>query len=230
MVKKKDTTEERIVAVEEALSKTEQFIEKNQKILTIIVAALVVVVLVVIGFRKFYVQPKEKNAAAAMFMAERYFEKDSFNLALNGDGFYMGFLDVIDDYGITKSANLARYYSGISYLRLGDYENAIKYLKKFKSDDQIVSGMALGAIGDAYLGLKEVKKGAGYYVRAAEKNDNNFVTPSFLFKAAMAYELMNDWSNALALYEKIQKNYPKSPEARDLDKYIARAKNRMGKS
>lgn len=227
MAKRKDSTEERIVAVEEALSKTEQFIERNQKILTIIVAALVVIVLVVIGFRKFYIQPKEKNAAAAMFMAEKYFEQDSFNLALNGDGFYMGFLDIVDDYGITKSANLARYYAGISYLHLGDYDEAIHYLKKFKGDDQIVSSMALGAIGDAYLNLNELEEGANYYVRAADKNNNDFVTPAFLYKAAMAYELLNDWGKALKLYERIQKEYPKSREARDMDKYIARAKVKM---
>src|SRR5512137_655283 len=105
MAKQVDKTEERIVKVEEAFSKTEQFIERNQKIILIIVGALVIVVLGFFGFKRFYLAPKEKEAQGQMFMAEKYFEMDSISKALNGDGNYLGFLDIIDQYGITKSAN-----------------------------------------------------------------------------------------------------------------------------
>lgn len=229
MVKKTDSTEEKIVAVEEVLGRTEQFIEKHSRLLFIVVGAIIVVILLYFGFKRFYLLPREKNAQAAMFYAERYFEKDSFNLALNGDGQNLGFKDIIDDYGMTKTANLAHYYAGICYLNTKDFENAIKHLKKFKSKDKIISSMALGAVGDAYLELKDTKKGLSYYLKAAEKNENDFVTPTFLMKAGWIYEINKDWEKALSTFERIKKEFPRSSEAMAVDKHIVRAKAMLGK-
>jgi len=224
MAKKQDKTEGGIVAVEEALSKTERFIEENQKLLTIIIGVIVVVVLVFFGFKRFYMAPKEKEAKEQMFMAERYFETDSLQLALNGDGMYPGFLDIIDDYGMTKGANLSKYYAGVSYLRLGNFEEAIDYLKSFKGKDHILGPMAKGAIGDAYMELNETSKAAGYYLEAADLKENEFSTPLFLMKAGMAYEIAKDYDKAVSVYERIKYKFPTSQEAREIDKYIARAK------
>jgi len=229
MAKKKDTTEDRIVAVEEALSKTEQFIERNQRIITYVIGGLILVTLLVFGYRKFVSLPKEKAAQTAIYMAEYYFEQDSLELALNGAGESIGFLGIIDDYGSTASGNLASYYAGICYLNLGDYEEAINNLRKFSGDDVIVPGMALGAIGDAYMQLGDVKKAISYYLDAASKNANEFSSPAFLVKAGWAYEINKEFDKALDMYEKIKKEYPKTREARDIDKYIARAKANLGK-
>ena len=109
---------------------------------------------------------------------------------------------------MTRTANLARYYAGICYLNTKDYENAIKYLKKFKSKDRIIGSMALGAIGDAYLELKDTKKGLSYYLKAAENDENDFVTPTFLMKAGWIYEINKDWEKALNVFEKIKKRIP----------------------
>ncbi len=228
MVKKKDTTEERIVAVEEALSKSEQFIEKNQKILTYVVVGIIVVILLFFGYKKYISGPKEKTALSMMYTAEIYFEKDSVDLALFGDGESYGFMDIIDDYGSTSAGNLAKYYAGICYFNKGEYEESIKYLKKFNGDDVIVPGMALGAIGDAYVQIDDLEKAAKYYMDAANKNENDFITPTFLMKAGWTYELLEQWDNAKGTYEKIKKEYPRSREARDIDKYLARAKVKLG--
>jgi len=228
MAKKQTRTEEGIVAVEEALSKTERFIENNQKMLTIIISVIAVIILGYFGFKKFYVAPRQIEAQEQMFMAEKYFEMDSLNLALLGDGMYPGFLDIIDDYGVTNSANLAKYYTGIIYLNMGDYESAIDYLKSFKGKDQILGPMAKGAIGDAYMELKETDLAAGYYMRAARANDNAFTSPLFYLKAGWAYELLEEYGNALEAYEAIKTDFPKSEEAREIDKYIARAKAKKG--
>lgn len=125
MTQKKTVQEDNLQELESALTRTERFIESNGKVISIVVGAIVVVVAGVLAFNKFYIQPKEDEALSQMFMAENYFEKDSFNLAINGDGNYLGFLDIIDDYGITKSANRAKYYAGISYLHLGQFEEAL---------------------------------------------------------------------------------------------------------
>lgn len=227
MAKKKDRAEENILAVEEALSKTELFIEKNQKVLYIIIGVIVVLVLGIFGFKRLYLAPKDKEAQSQMYMAEKYFEKDSLRLALNGDGNYLGFLDIIDDYKLTKTANLAKYYSGICYLHLGEYQTAIDYLKKFRSKDQMVSSMALGAIGDAYLELDDKDDALDYYLKAAENNKNNYTTPMFLMKAGMTCELLGNYSRALELYDRIRNEFRGSAEFRNVDKYIARAKGLM---
>jgi tetratricopeptide (TPR) repeat protein len=219
--KKGDKTEERIVAVEEAFSKTEQFIEKNQKIILIVVGILIVVVLGFFGFRRFYLAPKEKEAQSQMFMAEKYFEQDSLKKALNGDGQYLGFLAIIDEYGITKSATLAHYYAGLCYLKMGQYDQAVTYLSKFSSKDQVVGPMAKGALADAYMELKQVEKAASLYYEAADMRKNEFTAPLLLLKAAWAYEELGTLDKALNCYKRIKEEYPRSAEARDIDKYIS---------
>jgi len=224
MAKKKDQTEDRIVAVEEALSKTEQFIENKKNLLSYIVLGIVILVAAYMGYTKFILAPKEIDAQSQMFVAEQYFEKDSLELAIYGDGNYLGFIDIISEYRITKSANLAKYYLGICYLKQGDFDNAIKYLKKYKSKDKMVAPMAKGAIGDAYMELNETDKALEYYLKAAEMNDNELTSPLFLMKAGWTYEILNDFEEAANVYEKIKQEFPRSFEARDIDKYIARAK------
>ena len=221
--KKVDTTktEERIHSVEEAFSKTEAFIEKNQKIIMIVIGILVVVVLGFFGFRKYYIEPKEKKAQSEMFMAEMYFEQDSLAKALNGDGQYMGFLDVMNEYSLTKSANLSKYYAGICYLKLGDFENAIKYLKKFSGKDEVVGPMATGALGDAYMELDQVDKALSYYIDAADESKNELTSPLFLMKAGQSYEILGKYDKAVLLYKRIKQDYPRAYEATEIDKYIS---------
>ncbi len=214
--------------VEEALSKTENFIEKNQKVIMYVVAAIIVVVGGYMGFKKFYIAPREKDAQSQMFYAERYFEKDSLKLALNGDGNNSGFLDIIDEYSMTQAADLAHYYAGICYLKLGQFQDAIDQLESFDSNDQIVGSMALGAIGDAHMELGDNEKALSYYKKAADNNDNLFTTPLFLMKAGLTYEIMGNYEEAQKLYERIQKEYYKSFESREIEKYIARAKGLVG--
>lgn len=227
MAKKQDKTEGGIVKVEEALSKTERFIENNQKILTIVIGVIVVIVLIFFGFKRFYMAPREQEANEQMYMAQEYFEIDSLNLALNGDGMYPGFLKIIDDYGMTQGANLSNYYTGVCYLKMGNYEEAIDYLKSFKGKDQVLGPMAKGAIGDAYIELNQPAKAAGYYIEAADLKENEFTTPLFLMKAGWTYEIMKDYTNAVSTYERIKYKFPTSNEAREIDKYIARAKGLM---
>ena len=225
--KQADKTEERIVAVEEAFGKTEQFIEKNQKIILISIGIIIVVILGFFGFKRFYLAPREKEAQGQMFMAQKYFEQDSLMKALNGDGQYLGFLSIIDDYGMTKSANLSHYYAGISYLKLGQFDNAITQLKKFSAGDKVISPLAKGALGDAYVETKDVKKGVDYYIEAAEMGKNDFISPYFYMKAAMGYTELADFEGALKIYKKIKEEYPRSNEGRDIERYIAFAEGKI---
>ena len=226
--KKKTATKEPVEGVENLLSRTERYIEENQKSLTIIVVVIMVVVLGYFGYRNLYVAPLEEEAKSQIFMAERYFEQDSFDLALYGDGNYLGFIDIIDEYGVTRTANLAQYYAGVSYLRLGEFQSAIDHLTRFDSRDRLASSIAYGAIGDAYVELGELEEGASYYTRAARRRTDQFTSPLYWMKAGNVYETLGNYSRALEAYEQIRDNYPESTEGRQVEKFIARVEMKMG--
>jgi TolA-binding protein len=219
-----DQSEKNIVAVEEALSKSEQFIERNQNLLIGVVVAIVLIIAGYIGYTRFILEPREQEARSEIFMAEMYFEKDSLRLALEGDGANLGFLDIISDFGMTKTANLARYYAGISFLNLGEYEDAIEHLRKFKKRDQLLGAMAYGAMGDAYLQLDNKSEAVKQYRRAASHEPNPLTSPAFLMKMGMVYEMQGDHESALEAYQTIKNDFPATNEGRNIEKYIARVK------
>jgi len=227
MVKnKKGSEEQNFEVVEDALSRTEQYIEDNQKSLSIIIGAIVLIAVLYLAFTKLYIGPKEKEALSEMFQAELYFEADSFNLALNGDGNAFGFLTIIDEYGMTKAANLANYYAGVSYLQLGQFDDAIDYLKSFDIDDNMIKPMSYGALGDAYSEKGAFDEALSYYVKAGNI-ENNFSAPIYLMKAGMLYEDKGDYKNALEAYKIIEEKYIKSNEGRYIKKYIQRAELKL---
>jgi tetratricopeptide (TPR) repeat protein len=159
-----------------------------------------------------------------MYQAQKYLETDSLKLALNGDGNYLGFLDIAKDYKFTSAGNLSLYSAGICYLHLGQYQDAIDFLTKYSKKDKVIGSLALGATGDAYVELGDVQKGVAKYIEAADLGSNSFNTPLFLMKAGEIFELTNKYADALKMYERIQVEYPESTEGTSIDKYIARVK------
>jgi len=220
---KKDVNPQTISNVEETLTRTEQFLEENYK--TLLIGLGVIVVLVgIFWLGRLYLGKKNDEAQSQMYQAERYFEMDSLNLALNGDGNYLGFLDIIKDYKLTNAGNLAKYHAGICYLHLGNYQEAIDFLNQYSKKDKVLGSLAIGATGDAYVELGDLDKGVAKYIEAAEFGLNSFNTPLFLMKAAELYELTGKYADALKVYERIESDYPESTEGTSIDKYIARVK------
>ena len=215
--------------VESALTRTERFIEENQKSIIRVVTVILAAAAIFLGVKRFYLMPRDNEARSQMFVAEQYFETDSFNLALYGDGNYSGFIEIMDDYGLTRSANLCQYYAGICYLRLGEYEDAISFLNKFSSRDKMVAPVAEGAKGDAYVELGDMQKGIKYYERAANKSKNNFTTPIYLMKAAQVHEHLQEFGKAIDLYTRIISEFPDFARNNNIDKYIARLQVELGK-
>jgi len=227
MTAKKEASPTGLKDVESALTSTEQFIEDNQKILTIIVAAIVIIIGGYLLLKRFYLMPLNKEAQSQMYVAQQYFESDSFRLALEGDGNYLGFIDIMDEYRLTRAGKLARYYSGISYLHLEDYESAIDHLKKFKTKDVLIAPIATGAIGDAKVELGEMEEAVEWYLKAAKNYENEFTTPIYLLKAGEIYEKLGKYEQAFELYTRIEKDFPQSTEGRNIEKYITRTRLRM---
>jgi tetratricopeptide (TPR) repeat protein len=224
---KKNTQVDNLTEVESALTRTEQFLESNQKLIGIVIGSIVVLAVGYLGLSKFYLAPRQTEAQEQMFMAQNYFEKDSFNLALNGDGNNPGFLDIIDDFGSTDAGNLSNYYAGISYLNMGQFDNAIDYLKKFDTDDLLLGPISVGAQGDAQLELGKTEKALALYTEAYKMNDNELTAPIYMLKAGELLESSSKQEEALKIYEIIKQKFPESTEGRSIDKYIARAKAKM---
>ena len=221
----KNKTEDQFAQIEETLTRTEQFIEENQKSLMTIVGAIVAIVALFSAYQNFYIAPMEEEAQAEMYMAELYFQKDSFNLALNGDGQYLGFLDVADDYSSTNVGQLANYYAGLCYLNTADFDNAIDYLGDFSSDDIVLSSLALGCMGDAYMELGDVDAALDAYASAVSNSSNDFTAPRYMMKQALIHDANGDADKALNLYKSIKNDYKTSREANGIEKYIAKVEN-----
>jgi tetratricopeptide (TPR) repeat protein len=221
--KKKDESPQTISNVEQTLTRTEHYLEENYKTLLIGLGVIVVVVgLIWLG--KLYLNKRNDEAQSQIYQAEKYLEIDSLNLALNGDGNYLGFLDIAKDYKFTNTGNLARYSAGICYLHLGKYQEAIDFLNKYSKKDKVLGSLAIGATGDAYVELGNLEKGIAKYIEAADYAKNSFNTPVFLMKAAELQELNGKYTEALKLYERIELEYPESTEGTTIEKYIARVK------
>lgn len=223
MVTDKNTKpQDGLAEVEEALTKTERFLEGNLKTITYVVVGLIVVVLGYLAVQKFIVGPKNEESKDEIFAAQNYFNKDSFNLALNGDGSSLGFLDIIDEYGSTEVGELSCYYAGLSYLHMGEYENAVKYLNKFSTDDILLEPLKNSALGDAYVELGEYKKAVSAYKEALSAEENSLTTPLANYKLGLVYEELKDYAQALKCYNIVKDKYPSSNEAMNIDKAIAR--------
>lgn len=227
------TTAEVFNTLDETASKSEQWIEKNSKVLFSALVSIVVIFLAFLGYNKYITEPNELEASNELAFPRKYFDEaatagsgiDSLlNLGLEGaDGRY-GFLDIAESFSGTDAGNLANYYAGVSYLQLKDYENAIAYLSKFYSDDEMLGPVSLGAIGDAFSDIDQQKDALEYYEKAANKRNNEFTTPLFLYKAGQTAMLLEDYSKAEELFTKIKKSYSKSDQGKDVEKFINAAK------
>jgi len=217
-----------VVDVQQTISKAERYIEENKKSLSIIGGAIVVLVGGYFAWTKLYIAPQEEEAQGQIFMAERYFEKDSLNKAINGDGQFLGFKDIIDQYGLTPTGNLAHMYLGLCYLQKGQYDDAVNELKEYDSNDMMLGPISIGAIGDAYSEQGKTDDAIEQYMKAAEANKNNFTTPIYLMKAATLYESKGKYADAVKIYEQLKTDFPEAREGRDVEKFISRAKAKGG--
>ena len=220
----KEIKNENAEAVVEAVSKTEKFFQDNGKLISIICAAFVVACALVFCWFKFAYQPKVNEAQGQMAYAEQNFRTGDFELALNGDGNSLGFVQIIDEYG-KKAGRSVYFYAGVCELQLGEWEQAIKYLEAYKGKDAILAARATACIGDAYVGLEDYKKALGYFEKAAAEADNMYAA-GYLLKAGAVAEELGDNAKALSFYKKIKDQYSSSMEGYDIDKYIGRIESK----
>ena len=208
-------------ALKEKLAGAESWLEQNPKIVVGVAAAILIIVGGYFAFN-YYKNSQNDLAQKEMFQAVYYFEADSLDKALNGDGNNLGFLEIIEEYGVTDAANLANFYAGVSYLKQGKFELARLYLEDFNATDLLIQARAYGLVGDSYMEEKKYDDAAKYYNKAANYKPNKYFSPSYLMKEALAYEKLNQNDKARETYDKIINLYWESSEYQNARKFKAR--------
>jgi len=207
--------------IQEKLEGIEHWVEKNPKLLIGVVGVIVLAVGGFFGYR-YWIGNQDAQAQKEMFQAVRYFEADSLNLALNGDGNNLGFLQIVEDYSLTEAGNLANFYAGAIYLKQGKFPLAIFHLEDYKANDLLVQARAFSLIGDAYMEQKSYEDAAKYYEKAADYKPNKEFTLVYLMKAGLAYEKLNNTDKAKAAYQTIIDKYWESSELQNAKKFKAK--------
>ena len=185
--------------------------KKNQQLVIYLIVGGLIAAGAIFGYTEYYQKPLEAKAADAMYVAEKYFANDSSELVLNGDGTSKGMLYIIEQFDGTKAANLAKYYAGMSYFRLKNYNKAIEYLKDFSSDAKQVQAVAYGSIGDAYSELKKNEEAIEFYKKAGTHfPEDEAISSEYLFRAGYFLEQNGKNEEAIEIYKQIKQNYPKT--------------------
>ena len=207
-----------------AQTQGENFFEKNSKMVVVAIVVIFALAAAVFGYKKVVVEPRMTKAQEMLFEAQYNFESQTadYALALNGDATVPGFAQVVEQYGNTPAGNLARMYAAACSLRLGELDQAQSYINAYKNvkgvPGEIINAMAAGIKGDIAVEKGDNAGAAKLFEQAAKVSENDFTTPMYLRKAAMAYAAMGEAAKAEALYNTINEQYPASYDVRDAQK------------
>ncbi len=204
------------------LEQFKNWLNQQNKPLVYAVAATLILSIGYFSYQYLYKLPKEKEASEAIYQTQALFDVDSFRLVVKTAP------QLADQYSGTKAGNLAAYMAGASYLRTSEYKKAINYLEQCSFDDHIMKYQAIGLLGDAYIEDKNLDKGLDLYLKASKGAENEFSKVQWSFKAALVYEKKNEWQAALDIYLDLKKNFKENSAVQEIDKYIGRAKAKLG--
>ena len=208
----------------DSLADMQDFWERNNKSILVVLGAIIILGGGYFGYKYLFRLPEEKKAVEAIAKAQEYFASDSLQLALNGDGRNAGFLKVISKYGGTPSGNLAKLYAGEIYLQLGDYNNALKYLKDFDANGSVqTQALVYGLMGDACSELKKNEEALENYKKAGTIfEQNQALSSEYLFRAASLYEVMGKNKEAIELFQQLKDKFPRTERGFTAEKYLGR--------
>ena len=211
--------------MEETLNKSEAFFLKYKKAIIAAVVAIVVIIGGAVLYKTYISEPNEQKASTAIAKGQEYFAQGLFQQALAGDSAgFKGFAKLADEYSSTDAGNLANLYAGLCNAQLGKWEDAAKYLEKYDgADDAMISPVAEGALGNVYAHLNQLDKAVSHLKKAAEKADNNSLSPTFLVQAGEILESQGKADEALKLYQQVKEKYFNSMMSSRIDEYIERA-------
>ena len=226
MSETKKVKPEEIQAVDDStriVNKAKGFWEKSSRPIIYIACAIILLVGGYYGYQNFYAKPQQMKAADALWHAQQYFESDSVKLALNGDGQFPGFVKVASTYGGTKAGNLAKFYAGVCYLKLKDFNKAVSYLKDFSTDAKEIQTIAYSRLADAYSELNKNQEAVQFYDKAGHYYpEQESLSAENLFRAGLKSEILGKNDDAIKYYKEIKDKYGRTDRGYQVDKYLAR--------
>ena len=205
--------------MEQQVTKTEAFFEKNKKAIIIAVVAIIAVIVCAILANNYYFKPRQLDASTELAKSQELFQQQDYTKALEG------FQKIAADYSSTDAGNLAQLYIGLCQANLGKWQEAVNALESFSGrDDQMISPAAESALGNAYANLNQLDKAVEHLKKAASKADNNSLSPTFLIQAGEILESQGKKAEALKLYQEVKDKYFNSMQYQTIDAYIERVK------
>ncbi|MCQ2287324.1 MAG: tetratricopeptide repeat protein [Bacteroidales bacterium] len=207
------------------VSKSVEFYNKYQNVIYGVLIAIIVIVGGLIALNKFYIVPRNEKASAAIVKPIEMFaygDSLALNAALEGTEEDDGFLTIISDYKMTRTANTAKYYAALCYLRQDNKEEALDYLLQFKKKEDVMWYAAQALIADLYDEQGEEETAIKYYKKAV-KGEDPYFTPISLFKLGQMYERSENWGEALKCYQTIENDFYEQYAAMGVDRYLERA-------
>jgi len=196
--------------------------EKNKTMISYVLTAVVVIVGGYLAYTKLYKGPNEEKAFTKLAIPQMYFQADSMSMALKGDGKNMGLEKIAKNYEGTAGGNLALYYEGVAYLKTGDFKGAVKALSAFDGKGTVLGNQASGLLGMAYMEMGDKKNAIEAFKKATSNKEDGLVTPLYLYHLGLAYEADGKTNEAKEAFKRVRDEYPRSVNARDMDKELAR--------
>ena len=204
--------DEQLENVQEALSTSGRWIEEHQNLITWVILGILAVALCIWLFRAYVVEPKKEQASNENAVAMNYFLQQDFATALNGnDDDCIGFAAIADKYS-NKEGKLAQYCAGVCSYQLGNYEEAIDYLKSYSTTEKSYAAASKQLLGDAYVQVDQLDKAAQCFEQVGAMK-HEVLSPMSLLKAANVYEELGNKEAAHKAYKAIADNYPNSEAA-----------------
>ena len=211
---KKTNQEETIVNVDELYSKSEQFVDKNRKQLTLGLGGVATVILVVIGYSSLVVAPKNTAAEEASFMAEHYFAKDSADLAMLGDGLNAGLEEILSDHSGTPAAARAAFELGILHRDAARFDEAVDAFTQAGFSDDVFGPLTDANIGDCLVELGDLEGAEGHFASAASRAASGLaakaLSPMCSYKRALVLIELGNEDKARKVLEDLAEDFPNS--------------------
>jgi len=205
--------------------KATEFFRNNRKFVSGTLTGLVIAIIVVVAYLNNR-HSDNLNAATELSQVLDLFDGGAYQVAINGDPArnITGLKLIVSKYGSSETGEQAKIYLADCYYYLGDYDNALKYFKDYDGSDKLLEASADAGMAQVYEIKGDYENSAKYYDRAASRDSKNFLTAQYLIGAARDYIKIGKKDRAVDLLTRVQKNFPNSPYASNLDYYMAEAK------
>jgi predicted negative regulator of RcsB-dependent stress response len=194
---------------------------KNIRLATYVGGGVVVLVLGYFLYNQFIFQPKNIKSNENIYKGLNLADKDSTDAAI------AELETFVKKYDGKQGGEIAQFTLARQYMTKGDFKKALNLLEGVKLKDTYGPAMVLGLQGDCNSEMKKYKEALDAYKDAANADENEFTTPLYLFKAGQVAEELNDFATAKEMYERINKDFYQFGQQKQIDKYIARAENKI---